>query len=58
MSNFMSVVMARDKVDLSINKRGMSKTLIAYTSDCSHYSIAKNASFAGIGRKCKVYFVK
>ena len=51
MSNFMSVVMARDKVDLSINKRGMSKTLIAYTSDCSHYSIAKNASFAGIGRE-------
>ena len=51
MSNFMSVVMARDKIDLSINKRGMSKTLIAYTSDCSHYSIAKNASFAGIGRE-------
>ena len=51
MSNFMSVVMARDKMDLSINKRGMSKTLIAYTSDCSHYSIAKNASFAGIGRE-------
>ena len=51
MSNFMSVVMARDKMDLSINKRGMSKTLIAYTSDCSHYSIAKNVSFAGIGRE-------
>lgn len=51
MSNFMSVVMARDKIDLSINKRGMSKTLTAYTSDCSHYSIAKNASFAGIGRE-------
>tara|TARA_B100001115_G_C15823728_1_gene409868 strand:- start:150 stop:1556 length:1407 start_codon:yes stop_codon:yes gene_type:complete len=51
MSNFMSVVMARDKMDSSINKRGMSKTLIAYTSDCSHYSIAKNASFAGIGRE-------
>jgi sulfinoalanine decarboxylase/sulfinoalanine decarboxylase/aspartate 1-decarboxylase len=50
MSNFMSLVIARDKVDLEIKETGISLNLVAYTSDSSHYSIDKNASFAGIGR--------
>jgi sulfinoalanine decarboxylase/sulfinoalanine decarboxylase/aspartate 1-decarboxylase len=50
MSNFMSLVMARDKVNLKIMDKGISQKLVAYTSENSHYSIAKNASFTGIGR--------
>lgn len=50
MSNFMSLVMARDKVDSSIKNKGINRQLIAYTSENSHYSIAKNASFIGIGK--------
>ena len=50
MSNFMSLVMARDKVNLEIMDKGISQKLVAYTSENSHYSIAKNASFTGIGR--------
>ena len=30
--------------------QGISKRLIAYTSESSHYSISKNASFSGVGR--------
>ncbi len=50
MSNFMSIVMARDKKDVLSNSQGISKRLIAYTSENSHYSVSKNASFSGIGR--------
>ncbi len=50
MANFMGLVMARDKFDADIRYKGVSKTLVAYSSTESHYSIAKNASFAGIGR--------
>ena len=50
MANFMALVMARDKFDAQISQKGVSKTLVAYSSSESHYSIAKNASFAGIGR--------
>ena len=50
MSNYMAMVMARDAKDPSCRFDGMSKPLIAYTSKESHYSNAKNASFAGIGR--------
>ncbi|MEE9302862.1 MAG: aminotransferase class V-fold PLP-dependent enzyme, partial [Thiotrichaceae bacterium] len=50
MANFMGLVMARDKFDAGIRHKGVSKTLVAYSSTESHYSIAKNASFAGIGR--------
>jgi len=51
MSNFMSLIMARDKKDKEIRNKGMQGKLIAYTSENSHYSIAKNASFAGIGKE-------
>ncbi len=50
MSNFMSLVIARDKVDLEIKERGAPQNLVAYTSENSHYSIDKNASFTGIGK--------
>jgi len=51
MSNFMSLIMARDKVDETIKEEGVAKNLIAYTSENTHYSVYKNASFAGIGKK-------
>ena len=51
MSNFMALIMSRDVKDSKIKHHGMSKDLICYTSDVSHYSISKNASFTGIGRK-------
>ena len=51
MSNFMSLVMARDKKDSEIRNKGMQGKLVAYTSENSHYSIAKNASFTGLGRE-------
>jgi len=50
MSNFMSLVMARDKKNSEIRNKGMQGGLVVYTSENSHYSIAKNASFTGIGR--------
>lgn len=50
MCNYMAMLMARDAFDASIRNEGVSGKLIAYTSDTSHYSVTKNASFAGIGR--------
>ncbi len=50
MSNYMALVMARDKYDLSIRNNGITERLVIYTSIESHYSNAKNASFVGIGR--------
>ena len=50
MGNFMALVMARDKKDLTIRNEGLNKRMIAYASEESHYSNAKNVSFAGIGR--------
>lgn len=50
MCNFMSVIMARDAYDANIKNKGVSKQLIIYTSQDAHYSIAKNATFSGIGR--------
>ena len=50
MGNFMALVMARDKKDLAIRNDGLNKRMIAYASEESHYSNAKNVSFAGIGR--------
>ncbi|WP_299836422.1 aminotransferase class V-fold PLP-dependent enzyme [uncultured Tenacibaculum sp.] len=50
MSNYMALVMGRDAKDPSCRFDGMRKPLIIYTSIESHYSNAKNASFAGIGR--------
>jgi len=50
MSNYMALVMARDAKDSHCKSEGMTKPMVIYTSEESHYSIAKNASFAGIGR--------
>ncbi len=50
MSNYMALVMARDAKDSACRFQGMTKPLIMYTSKESHYSNAKNASFAGMGR--------
>jgi sulfinoalanine decarboxylase/sulfinoalanine decarboxylase/aspartate 1-decarboxylase len=50
MSNYMSMMMARDRKDPDAKLNGSKKDLVAYTSKDSHYSHAKNASFCGIGR--------
>jgi len=50
MSNYMAVLMARDKYNPSARNEGITNTMTLYTSDVSHYSIAKNASFIGVGR--------
>jgi sulfinoalanine decarboxylase len=50
MSNYMALVMGRDAKDPLCRLNGMSKPLIIYTSEECHYSNAKNASFAGIGK--------
>ncbi|WP_323786890.1 pyridoxal phosphate-dependent decarboxylase family protein [Psychroserpens sp.] len=50
MCNYMAMLMARDAFDASIRNEGVSTKLIAYTSETSHYSVTKNASFVGIGR--------
>lgn len=50
MTNFMSMLMARDNASHNIIKHGVQDKMIVYTSDDSHYSIPKNASFSGIGR--------
>jgi len=50
MSNYMALIMARDEKDSSCRENGMTKPLVMYTSKESHYSNAKNASFAGLGK--------
>jgi len=50
MTNFMALLMARDKYAPEIRVNGKGPELVAYTSQESHYSIDKNAVFAGIGR--------
>lgn len=50
MTNYMAMEMARDKFDPSIRNKGVHTNMIVYTSEASHYSILKNASFMGIGR--------
>ena len=50
MSNLIAMLMARDKKDPQARFKGSRRPLVAYTSAASHYSIAKNAAFLGIGR--------
>ena len=50
MSNYMALVMARDAKDPNCRLMGMSKPMVIYASKECHYSNAKNASFAGIGK--------
>ena len=57
MSNFMSLVMARDKKDKEARNKGIQRKLVSYTSENSHYSIIKNASFIGLGRE-NVRYIK
>lgn len=57
MSNYMALVMARDAKDPNCRLDGMTKPMVIYTSEESHYSNAKNASFAGIGRN-NMRFIK
>lgn len=51
MSNFMAMLMARDKTDVQSRQQGNQDHLIGYTSKESHYSVEKNAAFVGVGRK-------
>ncbi len=50
MTNFMSMLMARDAFNGKVRFEGVHQKMTVYTSIESHYSIPKNASFAGIGR--------
>lgn len=50
MTNFMSMLMARDAANGKIRFQGVQQKMTVYTSIESHYSIPKNASFSGIGR--------
>lgn len=49
MSNFMGLLMGRDAFNRNIKKEGISQKMIIYTSKECHYSVTKNATFAGIG---------
>jgi sulfinoalanine decarboxylase/sulfinoalanine decarboxylase/aspartate 1-decarboxylase len=53
----MAMLMARDRHDPTARTKGVKTKMIVYTSEVSHYSIVKNASFMGIGRD-QVRFVK
>ena len=50
MSNFMSLIIARDQKNKEIRNKGFKQNFIAYTSENAHYSVAKNASFSGLGK--------
>jgi len=50
MSNLMALLMARDRADRSVIAGGVVQKMTAYTSADSHYSVPKNAVFAGVGR--------
>lgn len=50
MSNYMAVLMARDTYNPKARAKGITNIMTLYTSDVSHYSIEKNASFIGVGR--------
>jgi sulfinoalanine decarboxylase/sulfinoalanine decarboxylase/aspartate 1-decarboxylase len=48
MTNFMSMLMARDAVGSNVTTKGVREKMTVYTSTESHYSIPKNATFSGI----------
>lgn len=50
MTNFMSMLMARDAFNEKAKFEGVQQKMTVYTSIESHYSTPKNAAFAGIGR--------
>ena len=49
-TNYMAMLMARDRYDENARLTGIKKALVAYTSEECHYSVAKNAAFCGLGR--------
>ena len=49
--------MGRDAASTDIPNAGVSQKMTLYTSKESHYSIPKNAAFAGIGRD-QVRYIK
>lgn len=51
MTNFMALLMGRDAYLQSTDHAGVPANMILYTSKESHYSVPKNAAFAGIGRQ-------
>jgi len=51
MSNYMAMIMARDRFNPTIRSKGIHSKMTLYTSEDSHYSISKNASLIGIGRE-------
>ncbi len=57
MCNFIAMLLARDAFNPTIKQTGNTEKLIVYTSEQSHYSIPKNASFLGIGRNQVRYIV-
>ena len=50
LTNFMSMLMARDAADSKSRFEGAKQQYTVYTSEQSHYSIPKNAAFSGVGR--------
>ena len=57
MSNFMSLIIARDQKSKDIINKGFKQKFVAYSSEESHYSVAKNASFSGLGKN-NVRYIK
>ncbi|MFY0644382.1 MAG: aminotransferase class V-fold PLP-dependent enzyme [Bacteroidia bacterium] len=49
MTNLMAMLMARDHGRFEITRKGVNGKMTLYTSEDSHYSIPKNASFIGVG---------
>lgn len=50
MTNFMALLMARDAKNPEAKSEGLRQRTTMYTSRESHYSVPKNAAFAGVGR--------
>ncbi len=50
MTNYMAMLMARDKYAPEARYEGIPQGMVAYTSELSHYSIPKNSAFIGLGR--------
>ena len=50
LTNFMSMVLARDAANKAAPYEGVTQKMTVYTSKESHYSIPKNAAFSGLGR--------
>lgn len=51
LANFKGMLMARDAICPNVKTKGVNQRMRVYTSIESHYSISKNASFAGVGRE-------